>query len=54
MEERAGPSVLDIAVRILGAVTATIAAVRAAQGAVRAWKRVLGSFRREDGQEGTE
>ncbi len=50
MQKETSPSALDIAVRILCAVTATIAAVRAAQGAMRAWQRLLGSFR-SGGQE---
>jgi hypothetical protein len=44
-EQQSSPSALDIAVRLVGAVTATIAAVRAVQGAMRAWQRVVSTLR---------
>lgn len=45
MEERSSPSALDIAVRLVTAVTATLAAVRAVQGAARAWQRFAATLR---------
>jgi hypothetical protein len=48
MEERAGPSVLDIAFRIVGAVTATLAAYRAVRGAMTAWQRVVSTIRGDE------
>lgn len=41
VQPRQDASALDLAVRFVGAVTATIAAVRAAQSALRAWQRVI-------------
>jgi hypothetical protein len=50
-EEHSGPNILEVMMRLVGAVTATIAAVRAAQGAMRAWQRVVAAVRGEEKSE---
>jgi len=47
-EKNSGPSIFDVLVRLVAAVTATIAAVRAGQGALRAWQRVVAAVRGGD------
>jgi hypothetical protein len=41
------PSAFDIVVAVIGAVTATISAIRAGQGALKAWRRVYADVRGE-------
>jgi hypothetical protein len=40
-----GINFLEVLARLVAATTATIAAVRAGQGAVRAWRRVVAALR---------
>ena len=47
-----GLNVLEVLARLVAAVTATIAAVRAGQGALRAWRRVEAAIRGGDAKAG--
>jgi hypothetical protein len=46
-----GINILEVLVRLVSAVTATIGAVRGAQGALRAWQRVAAAVRGGDDAE---
>ncbi|MEX2159089.1 MAG: hypothetical protein WEB04_06760 [Dehalococcoidia bacterium] len=51
-QQGGGVNVLEVAARLVAAVTATIAAVRAGQGALRAWQRVVAAVRGGDAKAG--